>query len=193
MTTVDPLSLDGFPDPAPARPIWLVTLADLALLLVGFFVLLQANQSVDRGAMTRAFRQTFGRQTFGATVQPNPAPLPLAAASMPGFAPGSSALPQDTDALINWARGVTRDPRTVLTITGSVDGSTADVDPATGSGAILATDRARAVAAALATALPHVRLSMTTAADTPGPHPRSVLVSLGFAGVRQAAPANPVR
>ena len=29
--------------PRPARPLWLITLADLSLLLVGFFVFLQAT------------------------------------------------------------------------------------------------------------------------------------------------------
>ncbi|WP_137788436.1 flagellar motor protein MotB [Sphingomonas sp. 3P27F8] len=40
-------AFDEFPARAPARPLWLMTLADLALLLVGFFVLLQANQTLD--------------------------------------------------------------------------------------------------------------------------------------------------
>ena len=35
------------PDDKPARPIWLITLADLALLLVGFFVFIQANNHLD--------------------------------------------------------------------------------------------------------------------------------------------------
>ena len=37
-------------DPPPARPLWLWTLADLALLLVGFFVLVQAT---DRQALAK--------------------------------------------------------------------------------------------------------------------------------------------
>lgn len=192
MTTLTPLADDEFPDAAPARPIWLVTLADLALLLVGFFVLLQANQSLDGNAMAQAFRQSFGGLAQPNISPPNTPPLPMAAAAVPGFAPGSSVVVIDTKPLIAWARGVASDPRTVLTITGSVDGSAADVDPATGSAAVLATDRARAVAVVLVTALPQARLSIATAPDSPGPHLRSVQVSLGFAGVRHAPPNVPL-
>ncbi len=39
-------------DTAPGRPLWLTTLADISLLLVGFFVFLQAAQAVDRRALT---------------------------------------------------------------------------------------------------------------------------------------------
>ncbi|MFZ5796341.1 MAG: flagellar motor protein MotB, partial [Pseudomonadota bacterium] len=36
-----------------------MTLADLALLLVGFFVLLQASQQLDRAALARGLRAGF--------------------------------------------------------------------------------------------------------------------------------------
>ena len=39
------MTAEDFPAPAASRA-WMVTLADLALLLVGFFVLLQANHEV---------------------------------------------------------------------------------------------------------------------------------------------------
>jgi len=181
MSAADPLLSDAFPASVPGRPAWLVTLADLGLLLVGFFVLLQAEQSNDRGAITRALRDTFGGTALPAAVQP----LPVAAAAVDGFSAGDSRLPQFPAALIRWAREQGQDDRTVLTVVGSTDGSDADVDPATGSASLLAVDRARAVAGALADAIPGVRLSIGIAADTAGPHRRMVQVSLGFAGVRQ--------
>ncbi len=189
MTTPDPLAARDFPDGATtARPIWLITLADLALLLVGFFVLLQAHRSADQAMLARAIRAGFGGATTSVTAPAEPtsiaAPLPLAAAIVDGFAPGSSSLAHDPAALIGWARDLARDPRTVLTITGSVDGSAADRDATTGSGTLLAADRARAVAGALAAALPGVRLSIDTNTDSHR-HRRDVLVSLGFAGNRQ--------
>ena len=56
-------------DVAPGRPLWLVTLADLALLLVGFFVLLQANQTLSPRELARGIAQGFG-------VEPAPAAMP---------------------------------------------------------------------------------------------------------------------
>lgn len=191
MIAADPLLAD-FPAAAPARPAWLVTLADLGLLLVGFFVLLQAHQSGDRAAIARALHATFGGRP---AAQPDPGmaaaaaaaaqqPLPLSMAMLDGFAPGDSNLPGPPDALIGWARGQLGDDRTILTITGATDGSDRDVDPATGSAAVLAAERARVVAVALARALPGVRLSIAIAGE--GSHRRAVQVSLGFAGKRQA-------
>jgi hypothetical protein len=74
-----------------------------------------------------------------------------------------------------------------LKISGTVDGSASDVDPATGSGAVLAADRARNVAAALAAAhvVPAGRLTIVNAPDRPGRVSRNVIVTMGFAGARQ--------
>jgi hypothetical protein len=188
MTTIAARALEDFPDTMSARPIWLITLADLALLLVGFFVLLQANQSTDRKAMANGFRRGFGGATLSQATNP---PMPVAAAAVTGFAPGSSVLPRDPGNVIVWARDIAHDPRTVLTVIGSVDGSPADVDPQTGSATVLAVDRARAVAAALAVAVPTARLSIASAADGPGQGRRSVLVSLGFAGERTLSADSP--
>lgn len=165
---------DDFPALSPSKPLWLVTLADLALLLVGFLVLIHANGAPDGTALVRGLRAG-----FGAVDAPLP-PMPVAAAGM-SFAPGSAALPGSPDSLIAWAREATRDPRVTLTITGATDGSAADVDAATGSAALLATDRARAVAAALAPAVPHARLTVTT---SPLPALRTVMVTQAFAGPR---------
>ena len=164
-----------YPEPAASRPLWLITLADLALLLVGFFVLLQATRQHDRGALARGMREGFGVHAA------DPAPIPVAADGIFGFAPGSAILPGSPAALIGWAREAARDPRVLLTVTGSVDGSAADVDPATRSGAILAADRARATAAVLAAAAP-ARISIATA---PVPGRRAALVTLAFAGERK--------
>lgn len=173
---------DEYPVPPPGRPLWLVTLADLALLLVGFFVLLQANQQLDSKTLARGIRAGFGAAAD--TPQSNasaPDPLPVAAAGMFRFAPGSAALPGSPDSLIGWAREALRDPRVSLRVTASVDGTLADVDPDTGSAAVLAADRARAIAAALAPVAPD-RLVILTA-DRPSR--RQVIVTLAFTGEPQ--------
>lgn len=157
---------DIWPEPdASARPIWLVTLADLSLLLVGFFVLVQANRAHHRKPVGT-----------GLTAE---APLPVAAQGLAGFAPGSATLPSAPVALTAWAAEQLRDPRTMLTVTGATDGTPSDVDPATGSGALLAADRARAVAAHLAPLAP-ARIAIATT----GARGRAVTVTLAFAGER---------
>lgn len=151
-----------------SRPLWLVTLADLALLLVGFFVLLQAR--ADHPGLARALHARFASEE---------APLAVAAEGIAGFAPGSAALPADPARLKHWATEQLHDPRVMLTVTGAVDGSVADVDPATRSGNILAADRARAVAAVLAPLAP-TRVATATAKGR-----RAVTVTLAFAGERK--------
>ncbi|MCU6454162.1 hypothetical protein LPN01_08740 [Sphingomonas sp. A2-49] len=166
----------GYPDAAPSRPLWLVTLADLALLLVGFFVLLQA--SAQPAAVTAALRSSFGGTAEAAATQAQaPAPLPMMAAGLFDFAAGSAVLPEAPATTVAWARDAVRDPRVALTVTGSTDGSAADVDPATGSAAILAADRARALAAALAGV--SRRITVTTASR---PGRRAAIVTLAFVG-----------
>ncbi len=172
---------DEFPIHTPGRPLWLITLADLALLLVGFFVLLQANQQLDRKALASGFRAGFGASAGVNDSRGVPDPMPVAAAGMFNFAPGSATLPADPDTLIAWAREAVRDPRVSLRITASVDGTLRDVDPDTGSAAVLAADRARAVAAALADVAPG-RLVIITA-DRPSR--RQVVVTLSFTGEKQ--------
>ena len=178
------MTLDEFPDSPSGRPIWLMTLADLALLLVGFFVFVQASQHLDRQTLARGIREGFGAPAVTSAVAPDP--MPVAAAGMLNFAPGSAALPASPAGLIAWAREATRDPRVTLKISGAVDGSAADVDPTTGSGAVLAADRARTVAVALAAAhaVPGGRATIVSAPERPGSH-RAVIVTLGFAGDRQ--------
>lgn len=165
------MTATDYPDPPTGRPLWLVTLADLALLLVGFFVLIQATG--DRRALASGLRQGFGGQRELA--------IPVAAAGT-SFAAGSAA-PADTAALVAWARDAARDPRVTLTVTGSVDGTPADVDPTTGSAAVLAADRARAVAALLAP----VTSRLTVAADA-RPGRRATTVTLAFAGEPKEKP-----
>ena len=169
-----PLDLD-LPDTAPARPVWLMTLADLALLLVGFFVFLQASQQLDKGALAKGIREGFGVHESAAVAEP----MAVSAGSIGGFAAGSAVLAQAPDALIGWARDSTRDGRVILRVSGAVDGTSADVDPVTGSGAVLAADRARAVAAALilAHAVPADRIALSAAR----PGRRAVTVTTGFA------------
>lgn len=157
-------------EPSRRAP-WLMTLADLLLLLVGFFVFLQANQALDARAIGDGIRGGFG-------LAPQPvAPMALEVGAVTGFAPGSATIASDTGAALDWARDATRDPRTILTITGQVDGSTIDVDAATGSPAILAADRARAAAALLSRVVAPDRLRIDT-----GTGGRIALLHIGFAG-----------
>jgi flagellar motor protein MotB len=156
-------------DEGPARPVWLMTLADLALLLVGFFVFLQANQQMGPRELAAALRSGFTDQ---------PAAMPVDLATVKGFAPGS-AEPYDIAAALAWAREAARDPRTRLKITGEVDGSPEDVDPETGSGPILAADRARTVAALLVEsgAVPPGRIAIATSTGQ-----RRAVLTLGYDG-----------
>ncbi len=173
---------DEFPLPPVARPLWLVTLADLALLLVGFLVLVNASQRIDRHALARGFRQGFGTaETPVAVALPPPTPMPVAAAIDTDFTTGSATPTIAPTALIDWARGATRDPRVLLTVTGSVDGTAGDIDTPTGSAAILAADRARSIAAALiaAGAVVPSRLAIAT---NPRVGRRAVVATLAFVG-----------
>jgi len=168
-----PLTEDEFPAFAPARPLWLITLADLALLLVGFFVLLESNRQLDPRAITQAVAVGLGV---------TPPPVAVAAELVGGFARGSAALPRSPDALAAWARGELRDPRVALRITGATDGSAADSDRATGSAALLATDRARAVAAALAARGVPIERTQISNAEVGARPARHVLITLAFIG-----------
>lgn len=160
----------------PGKPLWLMTLADLALLLVGFFVLIQANDRLDARAVAAAFAKR-----AAAASAPVAAPaMPVDTAAVEGFAPGSAQLAQPSGGTVAWATAATRDPRVALTIAGATDGSAADVDRATGSAALLAIDRARAVAALLADAgVPTRRLLVTNQGAPAGRH---VTLTLAFTG-----------
>lgn len=183
MTAADPCAVDGFPPAREGRPLWLVTLADLALLLVGFFVLLQANQSLDRKALAEGIRAGFGAPSApkddGAEIDDA---LPIAAAGVFDFRRGSAVPAQSVASLRAWAQEAARDPRVSLRITAAVDGTPGDVDPATGSAAVLAADRARAVAVALAPVVPGSRLIIQTSER---PARRHVVVTLAFTGEPQ--------
>lgn len=170
---------------APARPAWLMTLADLALLLVAFFVFIQANQQIDGGTLARGIRAGFGAPDTVSAVPE--APMPVAATALRGFARGSAELPGTIAPLVAWASDALRDPRAVLAVTGTVDGSAGDVDALTQSPALLAADRARSVAAALiATGIAPDRIIITAA----GRSGRSgVSVTTGFAGNRPISAA----
>lgn len=167
------LSPDSWDEIAPARSVWLITLADLALLLVGFFVLLQAHREADRSTLLAGLRSGFGAE------MPAPVdPMAVARARVEGYAPGGTSA--DLGAALAWARDAARDSRTVITITGSTAPNDDDIDPRTGSAAILAADRARAVAVALVAqgAVSPDRLILRVA---PGQR-RAVTLSVGFAG-----------
>ncbi len=158
-----------------ARPVWLTTLADLGLLLMGFFVFLQATQAEPR-LLASGFRAAFDAPA----AEPRPA-MPVAAAILEGFPPGSAVLPPAAH-VVAWAREAARDPRTRITVTGEAGRDAADRDLATGSAAILAADRARAVAALLVRggAVAPDRIEIATADGR-----RRAVLTLGYAGVPQ--------
>ncbi|MGN6377220.1 MAG: OmpA family protein [Sphingomonas sp.] len=158
-------------DPAPARPLWLWTLADLALLLVGFFVLIQAT---DRQALAKGLRQGFGGKP---TVTAAADPIPLAT---PGarFVRGSATI-ASADGLLEFATESLRDPRVTLRVAGSTDGTPADIDPTSGSAQILASDRARATVAWL---IDHGIAANRIMISTPGTGRRMALVTMSFTG-----------
>ena len=170
------MTASDYPDTPTGKPLWLITLADLALLLVGFLVLLQASQHIGGKDLAKGIRQGFGANDA------EPAPMPVAAAGILDFAPGSAILPTTPGALVAWAREAARDPRVMLTVTGSTDGTPVDLDRATGSAAILAADRARTVAAALAAVAP-ARVAIVTATK---PGRRAAIVSIAFVGEPQS-------
>jgi len=161
------VTLDDLLQDEPRRPIWLVTLADLMLLLVGFFAWLQANPALDAARLSAALRDGFGMAAE--------APIALEANVVAGFAPGSAAPPAGDVAA--WVRATMMDPRTIVRVSGGTDGTPADVDPATGSAAILAADRARAVAAALAREVAPDRIALDV---RPGAG-RAVQLTLSYA------------
>lgn len=165
------MSADLWDDIAPARSVWLITLADLALLLVGFFTLLQANRELDREELFAGLRAGFGIEQAAA------APMAVASARVDGFAPGGATA--GTGDVIAWARDAALDRRTRITVTGSTEDRD-DLDPATGSAAILAADRARHVAAALVRSQAVDPSRIVIVAD-PGKR-RAVTLSVGFAG-----------
>jgi flagellar motor protein MotB len=143
-----------------AKPLWLITLADLSLLLVGFFVFLQATShkpQTERDAIQAGIREAFGGI--------GDAPLAVDANLIAGFAPGSAALPRDTAAIAAWAKAALADPRTRLIVTGYADGS--PIDQTNGSALALAGLRAEAAAAALGRSVPNDRLRLG-AAIAPG-------------------------
>ena len=163
----------------PGRRLWLMTLADLFMLLVGFYVFLQANQTLDGGRLAAGLRAGFG-------IAANAAPMPVESAAIGGFAPGSAELRASPAEALAWAREAARDPRITITLVGQTDGSPADVDPATRSAAILAADRARTAAAALSQVVAPERLRIETAQGGS----RGVLLHIGFAGGKALPPGN---
>ena len=166
--------------PQNGRPIWLMTLADLALLLVGFFVFVQATSRQDaatQAAVAASIRGAFGGSE---TIAPSSA-MTLDANIMAGFAPGSATLPRPPAALVDWARNGARDSRTRLTVTGYVDGSDADGNLS------LAAARAVAVVEAVeaAGAVPGERIHISAMVAPPAlrgtPAARRVTLSVAFA------------
>lgn len=98
----------------PGKPLWLVTLADLSLLLVGFFVFLQATAhkpAREKAAISGGIREAFGG---------DPATRLAVDANAVAFA-ARSAVPPDLTAIRLWAKDALADPRTKLVVTGYAD------------------------------------------------------------------------
>ncbi|WP_245841754.1 hypothetical protein [Sphingomonas lenta] len=161
--------MNDFPEPVVPKPLWLMTLADLALLLLGFMLLVQATAAPKREELSRSLRDAFA---------PSEPPLMPVTSFAVRFGTGSAAI-ADPAPLIAWARENVRDPRVELTVTAAVDGSAADTGP--GGPALLALDRARAVAQLLSGVVPPRRLRLST---DPRPRGRTATVTLAFAGER---------
>lgn len=141
------------------RPLWLITLADLSLLLVGFFVFLQATAHQDarrQSAVHAGIREAFGGDPGQR--------LSVDANVVSGYVPGSPDAPIDLGAISAWAGEALGDPRTRLIVTGYADGSAEDRVEA--SALALAGLRADRVAAEL-TGVPADRIR-TGAAVVPG-------------------------
>lgn len=151
------------------RPLWLMTLADLSLLLVGFFVFLQATAhkpKKEQDAIGASIRTAFG----GSAIPE----IAVAANTIDGFAAGGGALPHGIDDAANWARDALADPRTRLIVTGYADGG--PDDRLAGSGLALAGLRAETVAAALSGRIPRDRIR-TGAAVLPGARRVTLVIS----------------
>jgi len=159
-----------FDDNIPDRPVWLITLADLSLLLVGFFVFLKASET-DPRALAAQIRAGFVEERAPA--------MPVDIAAVGGFAVGSAEI-VDASAALDWARSAARDPRTRLHVTGEVDNTPGDVDPLTGSGPILAV-AARLVRSG---AISPERILLST-----GRGQRRAVLTLGYDGGRQVSAA----
>lgn len=133
------------------RSIWLMTLADLALLLIGFFVFIQATSRFDdetRAELAAGIRDAFaGSQSVSRALPP---PVAVDVNILSGFSTGSAELPRAPTTMIAWAEASATDPRTHLLITGFADGSAAD--SLDGSALALAAARAGAVAARIESA-----------------------------------------
>lgn len=175
-------------DEVATRPVWLTTLADLGLLLVGFFVFVQASQHLDPAELSAGIREGFGIKTdrpiaeAEAEAEAAEPAMIVDLGSIEGFASGSAIPSGDIAAAIRWSRGAAADPRTRIRIAAGTDGSKGDVDPTTGSAAVLAADRARAVAVALVKggAIEPNRIEIAGAEYAP--RARRVLLHVGFAG-----------
>jgi flagellar motor protein MotB len=148
------------------RPLWLMTLADLSLLLVGFFVFVQATARHD--APRRAALAAGIRDAFGGAAGPA-APIAVDANRLTGFTPGSAALP-DMRGVAAWLGEAARDPRSHVEVTGYADPS---------EGLALAAARADAAAQALGLGPDRARLTATVQ-----PGARQVLLSISFDPVR---------
>ena len=156
--------------PRAARPLWLITLADLSLLLVGFFVFMQAT--AHKPAREQAAIEAGIRKAFGGDAE---ARLAVEANAIAGFAPGSAALPPDTPAVAAWARDALGDPRTKLIVTGYADGGPAD--RLAGSALALAGLRADAARAALDGAVRPDRVRLAAAV---APGARRVTLAISY-------------
>lgn len=141
------------------RPLWLVTLADLSLLLVGFFVFLQATShrpAREQAAISAGIREAFGGEPSA----------PLAVDANAVAFDRASSVPPNLRAVKAWAIDALADPRTHLVVTGYADSA---------EGLALAGARADAVRARLDD-VPSGRIR-AGAALSPGAHRVTLTIS----------------
>lgn len=169
-------------DEPQGRPVWLTTLADLSLLLLGFFVLVMATEAEDRERLAAGLRAGFAADQPVPT--PGAPPMPLETARVSGFVAGADWLPDGAQPALDWAKAAAADPRVTVTLSGSAAGGD-DVDPDTGSVAVLAQARAVAVARALVDAGAVRPDQVRIAAHDGRPDRAQVQMTIGFAGTLQ--------
>ena len=165
------------------HPIWLMTLADLGLLLLGFFVLVLATAPSERAGLAQGLRDGFDAQQAELETPREVPPMPLEMSRLKGFANGAARSSSALAPIIAWSRSAAADPRVAITITGKAGAG--DVDRTTGSAALLAADRARGVAEQLlaAGAARPDQLVIATEADAAM---GEVVLRTGFVGDRQS-------
>lgn len=155
------------------RARWVMTLADLFMLLVGFFVMLHAAEARHQtSAMTAAVKRALGVKV----ARGQPERVALDANALTGFSAGDAALPAAVWPVAQWLRQAAADPRSRVLVTGHSDDR--EADRSTG-GLMVAAARADSVARAIVKtgAVPASRIDLAASA---GGADRRVDITISF-------------